>query len=106
MIAFNHEQIKSNVDGSFIVAKRGDFESVVHRLKTLNLDVLKSLADRMASGEHVKPSTPEESACFALIKDIDHVGAYADGFLTSKKHMKNEIWSLVANLKNTTATSE
>ncbi|KAH6891704.1 hypothetical protein BKA70DRAFT_1076685, partial [Coprinopsis sp. MPI-PUGE-AT-0042] len=97
MIAFNHEQIKSNVDGSFVVSKWGDFESVVHCLQTLNLEVLKTLAERMATGEHVKPSTPDESACFALLKDVDRVGAHADGFLTSKKHMKNEIWSLVAN---------
>ncbi|KAH7905175.1 hypothetical protein BJ138DRAFT_969503, partial [Hygrophoropsis aurantiaca] len=37
-----------------------------------------------------------EKACFQLIHDLDHVSGRVQGSITSKKHMRNEIWSLTA----------
>ena len=37
--------------------------------------------------------TDEEKLCFQLIKDLDHVGGHVKGSATSKKYMRNEIWS-------------
>jgi hypothetical protein len=38
----------------------------------------------------------EEKLCFQLIKDLDHVGGHVKGSTTSKKYMRNEIWSLIS----------
>ncbi|KAJ3504480.1 hypothetical protein NMY22_g17910 [Coprinellus aureogranulatus] len=96
MIAFNHEQMKSNVTGSFLFAKRKDFETVSSRIAQINPNVLTSVAEKMKDGGTFKPVTEDEKACNALLDDIDHVGAFSDGFLTSKKRMRNEIWALIA----------
>jgi hypothetical protein len=96
MIAFNQEQIKANVTGSFIYSKRSKFASISNRIAHLDQSVLASVADRLSRGEFIKPETDTEKCCFSLLEDIDHVGAYTDGFLTSKKYMRNEIWSLIS----------
>ena len=31
-----------------------------------------------------------------MIHDIDRVGGYVQGSITSKKYMRNEIWSLIS----------
>ncbi|KAF8805552.1 hypothetical protein BYT27DRAFT_7258073 [Phlegmacium glaucopus] len=36
-----------------------------------------------------------EKACFQVIKDLDHVAGRMHGSITSKKYMRNEIWSLI-----------
>ena len=33
---------------------------------------------------------------FQLIKDLDHVGSHVKGSLVNKKHLRNEIWSLIS----------
>jgi hypothetical protein len=50
----------------------------------------------MENAEKVKPETDEEKLCFQLIKDLDHVGGQVKGSVTSKKYMRNEIWSLIS----------
>jgi len=48
------------------------------------------------NGEHVKPETEAEKACFKLLSDIDTIGGRIKGSLTSKKFMRNEVWSLIS----------
>ncbi len=50
----------------------------------------------MTNGEHVKPESEAEKACFQLITDLDFVAAKVDGSGASRKYMKNEIWSLIS----------
>ena len=50
----------------------------------------------MMKGEHVKPETEAEKACFRVLSDIDTVGGHVKGSLTSKKYMRNEVWSLIS----------
>jgi Helitron helicase-like domain at N-terminus len=50
----------------------------------------------MKKGERVKGDSPEENDCLRLIHDIDRIGGNIDGSITSKKYMRNEIWSLIA----------
>ena len=52
----------------------------------------------MSDGETMKPSTEDESACFQLIRDLDHIDGKVSGSITSKRYMRNEIWSLIAYL--------
>ena len=54
------------------------------------------LAKRMECGERVIPDTEEEKMCFQLVKDLDHVSGHVKGSITSKKYMRNELWSLIS----------
>jgi hypothetical protein len=96
IIAFNHEQLKGGVTGSFLVAKRQNFHDISSRLMSVNKSVLQDITTRLASGDTFKPQTDEEKACFAIIEDLDHVGGFVKGSLTSKKYMRNELWSMLA----------
>ncbi|KAJ7441128.1 hypothetical protein FB451DRAFT_1344033 [Mycena latifolia] len=78
MIAFNHEHL--------LLAKRAKFSSISRRLSAVNPDVAGNIADRMAKGEHVKPSNESEQICFDLIKDLDAIAG----------RVKGSIWSTTA----------
>jgi hypothetical protein len=94
-IAFSHEQIKTASTQSFLLADKHIFNDIKQRILTLDNNVLKALLDRMNSNEIVKPETEEEHKCFQIIKDLDHVAGPVKGSNTSKKWMRNEIWSLI-----------
>jgi hypothetical protein len=96
MIAFNHEQLKSASTGAMLLAKRSKFDAIARRLSAVNPQVAGDIADRMAAGDHVKPKNPAEKICFDLIKDLDAVAGHVKGSVTSKKYMRNEIWSTVS----------
>jgi hypothetical protein len=63
----------------------------------LNVDqnVLANLTEKLAKGEYIKPETEAEISCFQVIHDLDHVAGKMHGSTTSKKYMRNEIWSLI-----------
>ena len=96
MIAFNHEQLKDSSTGSFLLTKRKNFASVAKQLISLKPGILEAISKRMASGEYVKPVTDEEKKCFTVLDNLDVIGGSVKGSITSKKRMRNEIWSLVA----------
>ncbi|KAJ7122696.1 hypothetical protein C8R43DRAFT_1090749 [Mycena crocata] len=72
--------LKGSSKGSNIIVKRS-------KLLATNPEVAANIADRMVGGEHVKPVTDAEKQCFALLGDLDGVGAH---------HQRNEIWSTSA----------
>src|SRR4051794_33453031 len=98
LIAFNHEQIKQGTTWGYLLAEKAKFGAISQRLMDVDVAVLEDLAKKMENGERVTPETDEEKLCFQLIKDLDHVGGYVKGSLTSKKYMRNEIWSLISFL--------
>ena len=98
MIAFNHEQLKAGVTGSFLLTKKKMWPDISKRLQSLNHGVLKMISDKLSDGSHFTPSTAEEKKCFQLLTDLDHVGGFVKGSITSKKHMRNEIWSMISQL--------
>ena len=53
------------------------------------------MTEKLAKDEHIKPETEAEKACFQVIRDLDHVSGKMHGSTTSKKYMRNEIWSLI-----------
>ncbi|TFK59755.1 hypothetical protein BDN72DRAFT_735061, partial [Pluteus cervinus] len=63
---------------------------------SVNQKVLESLANRLAAGQMVKAESDAEKQCYQLIRDLDHIGGHVEGSTTSKKYMRNEIWSLIA----------
>jgi hypothetical protein len=79
-----------------LLAETRNFSSIADRLLSVNQDVLEDIAKRMSIGEIVKPSTEDESTCFQLIRDLDHIDGKVDGSITSKKRMRSEIWSMIA----------
>jgi hypothetical protein len=98
MIAFNHEQLKAGVTGSFLLAKKKKWPDISNRLNTLNYNVLKGISEKLSDGEQFTPSTVDEKNCFQLLNDLDHVGGFIKGSITSKKHMQNELWSMISYL--------
>ena len=50
----------------------------------------------MVKGERVKGDSQEEKDCLQLIHDIDRIGGHVKGSITSKKYMRNEIWSSIS----------
>lgn len=95
--AFNHTQIQTASRHCHLASKRENFKYVAERLLSIDPLVVRKIADRMAEGEHVPKNelTDEESRCFEILKDIDTIGGYVDGSITSKKYMRNQISSLL-----------
>ena len=96
LIAFNHEQIKDSTKAGFILTKQKSFENIANRLLGINSDVLTDITERMVRGERVKGDSQEEKDCLQIIHDLDRIGGHVKGSITSKKYMRNEIWSLIA----------
>ena len=99
MIAFNHEQIKDATTGGFLLANREHFDTVAQRLLRVQDSTLSSLICKLENGQAKSDElTDTEKECLQIINDIDYIGAYVPGSITSKKHMRNEIWSLTSFL--------
>ena len=98
LVCFSHKLIKASTTGGFLLAEKSKFDDIVDRLTSVDKDVLKSLADRLAAGDHVRPETDAEKMCYQIIKDLDQINFRVDNSTTSKKTMRNEIWSLIAHL--------
>ena len=96
MIAFNHKQLKAGVTGSFLLTKRKIWPDISNRLKSLNHDVLKNISEKLSNGTWFSPTTLEEKNCYQLLNNLDHVGGFVKGSITSKKYMQNEIWSMIS----------
>ena len=96
LIAFNQEQIQDSSTAGFVTAEKPYFVEVAKRLMTLDKYVLEDITNRMMKGERVKPETEAEKNCFKVLSDIDTVGGHVKGSLTSKKFMRNEVWSLIS----------
>ncbi|KIM74021.1 hypothetical protein PILCRDRAFT_80473, partial [Piloderma croceum F 1598] len=98
LVAFNHEQIKKGTTGGYLLTEKHNFDDIANRLMNIDTGVLDDLSKRLTRGDRVKPDTPEEKACYALMADLDHVAGHVQGSVTSKKYMRNEIWSLISYL--------
>src|SRR5215471_20918599 len=78
-IAFNQEQIKNSTTGGFLLAEKQSFNAISDRLLNLDLDMLEFLARRLQAGEHVRPETESEKACYQLMLDLDHINGKVQG---------------------------
>ncbi|PPQ75527.1 hypothetical protein CVT24_013233 [Panaeolus cyanescens] len=100
-VAFCHEQIKANNTSAFLQTKKTRFKEITSRLMTVNWSVLDEMTKEMEAGNFITANTvntPDEMQCFQVINDLDAVSGMMHGSLLSKKHMRNEIWSMVAVL--------
>ena len=94
-VAFSHAQTKSSTTQSFLLADQRRFGDIANRLLNVDQNVLADLTEKLAKGEYIKPATETEKSCFQVIHDLDHVSGKMHGSTTSKKYMRNEIWSLI-----------
>ena len=78
-----------------MLAETRKFNDIANRLLNINQDILQNIAQRMSTGEVVKPCTEDENDCFQLIRDLDHIDGKVSGSITSKRFMRSEIWSLI-----------
>ncbi|KAI0354006.1 hypothetical protein OH77DRAFT_1549865, partial [Trametes cingulata] len=97
LVALNHEQIKGATTGGYLLADKSKFGEIANRLLSIKDSTLSDMIQRLSKGS-VKPETEEEKACFKIINDLDHVNYKVQGSITSKKYMRQEIWSLVSYL--------
>ena len=94
-VAFSHAQTKTSTTQSFLLADQRRFGDIADRLLNVDQNVLSDLTEKLAKGEYIKPATDAEKSCFQVIHDLDHVSGKMHGSTTSKKYMRNEIWSLI-----------
>ena len=94
-VAFSHEQMRANTTQSFLLVDQRRFEHISHRIMNVHWPTLNELAKRLETGEHVTPKTDSEKACFHILSDLDAISGKMHGSTTSKKYMRNEIWSLI-----------
>jgi hypothetical protein len=97
-VAFSHEQIKASITGGFILAETEKFNDIANRLLSVDQHTLENIAKQMSEGEIVHPANDDEELCFQVIRDLDHVNGKVSGSITSKKYMRNKIWSLISFL--------
>ena len=94
-IAFSHEQIKTASTQSYLLADKRMFKDISNRILSVDRGNLTTLLEHMAKNGVSKPETDDEKKCFQLLQDLDHVAGPIKGSNTSKKWMRNEIWSLI-----------
>lgn len=97
LVALNHEPIKSSTTAEYLLADKSKFNDIAKRLMSINERVLTDLIEHMKNGSKT-PETEEGKKCFRLLSDLDAVHYKVQGSITSKKYMRNEIWSLVSYL--------
>jgi hypothetical protein len=62
----------------------------------INSEVLADITEHMMKGERVKGESQDEKYCLQLIHDLDRIGGHVKSSITSKKYMRNEIWSWIS----------
>ncbi|KAF5353060.1 hypothetical protein D9758_008815 [Tetrapyrgos nigripes] len=97
-VAFSHEQIKATTHNGFAMTELQSFPVIADRILGVDHTVLTNIINRLEQGEIVHPETEAEKTCFSIIQDLDHVGGGVKGSMTSKKYLRNELWSLISYL--------
>ena len=77
------------------MADQCHFGHIADWLLNIDQNVLANLTEKLAKGQQIKPETEAEKSYFHVIHDLDHVAGKMHGSTTSKKYMRNEIWSLI-----------
>ncbi|KAF9549160.1 hypothetical protein CPC08DRAFT_648267, partial [Agrocybe pediades] len=99
LIAFNQEQIKSTTRSGLILAESKRFDEIAERILSIDMTALNNLIAKMEEeGSNIQPETDEERKCYKLLQDIDCIAGKIEGSATSKKVLRNEIWSLICYL--------
>ncbi|KAF5335892.1 hypothetical protein D9758_017541 [Tetrapyrgos nigripes] len=82
-------------DGGFIITHRKNINNIADQIRNIDSKVLDDMYTRFKNKECVVPANEQEKSCLQLINDVDAAASRVQGSVTSKKHMRNEIWSLI-----------
>ena len=95
-VAFSHEQMMANTTQGFLLIEQKRFGEISNRLMNVDWVILDELTKRLEAGEHIQVDSQSDSEkqCFRLLQDLDAISGRMHGSTTSKKYMRNEIWSL------------
>ena len=88
--------MKQSSTQGFLLVDQAHFHNITQQLLNLDQNVLANITENLSNGEHFVPESNSEKACFQVLHDFDHVAGKVKGSTTSKKYMRNEIWSLIA----------
>ncbi|PSR87074.1 hypothetical protein PHLCEN_2v5260, partial [Hermanssonia centrifuga] len=94
-IVFNQDQIKSCSRGGFVLTDRRNYDEVVEKILSVDVNVLSELVRRGKENGFVQPLNDAEKRCYELISIIDHVAGHVPGSNTRKKYQRSEIRSLI-----------
>jgi Helitron helicase-like domain at N-terminus len=97
-VAFSHEQMMANSTQSFLLVDQSRFGDISEHLMNIDWATLNDITTRLETGDHISPESDAEKQCFQLLRDLDAVSGKMHGSTTSKKFMRNEIWSLINHL--------
>lgn len=99
LVALNHNQIKASTTGGYLLTHKRNFTEVADRILRVQdgtlAEIIKQLEDKTFV---LDPSNETQAECMKLINDIDYVASNVDGSVTSRKRMRNQIWSLTSYL--------
>ena len=68
-VAFSHEQMKTALTQSYLLADQARFVNISRRLLNLDQAVLSNIIEKMQNGEYIKPTTEGENVCFQVLHD-------------------------------------
>lgn len=94
-IAFNQQQIMDSTRGGYILSERKTASSVADKIVNINQTALKRIIERGSKGEYLKPEDAEERSVFELLGIIDYVSKRVQGSSSTRKLLRNEIFSLI-----------
>ncbi|KIY62695.1 hypothetical protein CYLTODRAFT_433238 [Cylindrobasidium torrendii FP15055 ss-10] len=94
-IAFSHRTVKQATSGGFLMTSKSKFPSICARMLSLDMNVLNSIIQSLQKDGFFKPETEAEKECYSILNDIDMVAGGVQGSITSKKYMRNELYSLL-----------
>ena len=80
------------------MTQRKNIDKISNCIARLDEKVLENIITRLRNNEGVSPQTDAEKNCFTLLKHLDSVAAHVKGSMIGRKHMRNEIWSLIIKL--------
>jgi hypothetical protein len=96
LITWNQEQIANGTTAGYLTANKARFPEIIDRLTNLDTEVLQKLITHLKKGGKMKPNNEKEEACYRILSDLDFASAKVSGSVGSKKHLRNQIWSLIS----------
>lgn len=98
-LAFNQMQIAQTIHGGRLLVTRKNFENVTEKILALDMAALQQLTDRALENGFVRAEDDAEKAVLEIISTLDHIGGHVPGSNTQRRYQRNEIRSLMYEMK-------
>lgn len=94
-IAFNQQQIIDSNRSGYLLSDRKTAPAIADKIVNVNMTALQRIVERGARGEYLHPEEADERSVFELIQIIDYVSNRVQGSSSTRKLLRNEIFSLI-----------